>query len=71
MNGYSIVPVVKPDKDRQVDQISFSLYYDPQLGEGWTIPADPPVVLNSTNAAQTSWPHPDNCQELTLDRVAS
>jgi hypothetical protein len=41
MNGYSIVAVVKPDKDRQVDQISFSLNYDPQLGEGWAIPADP------------------------------
>ena len=70
INGYSVVAVVKPDKDRQVDQISFSLNYDPQLGEGWAIPADPPMVLNSTNPAQTSWPHPDNCQDLTLDRVA-
>jgi hypothetical protein len=71
INGYAIVMVAKPDEDLPVDQILFSLNYDPQEGEGWAIPADPPVVLNNTNAAQTSWPHPENCQGLALDRIAS
>jgi hypothetical protein len=44
--------------------------YDVQE-EGDSIPADPTVVLNNTNAAQTAWPHPANCQELTLDKLAS
>jgi hypothetical protein len=71
INGYSMVAVAKPDEDHPVDQISFSLNYDPQEGDGGSIPADPPVVLNNTNAAQTSWPHPDNCQDLALDKLAS
>jgi hypothetical protein len=70
INGYSIVTVTKPEEDRPVDQISFSLNYDPQEGEGWAIPADPLVVLNNTDAARTSWPHPENCQDLALDKVA-
>jgi len=68
INGYSVVAVVKPEEDRPVDQISFSLNYDPQEGDGGSIAADPPIVLNDTRAAQTSWPHPDKCQELTLDK---
>lgn len=71
VNGYSIVMVAKPEDDHPVDPISFTLNYDPQEGEGWAIPADPPVVLNNTNTAQTSWPHPENCQDLVLDKVAT
>ena len=71
INGYSIVTVTKPDGDHPVDHISFSLNYDAQEGEGWAIPADPPVVLNNTTGAQTSWPHPENCQDLALDKVAT
>jgi hypothetical protein len=71
INGYSIVAVAKPDENYPVDQISFNLSYDSQEGDGGSIPADPPVVLNDTNAARTSWPHPGNCQELALDKVAS
>lgn len=71
INGYSVIAVAKPDTDRPAGQIAFSLNYDPQEGEGWALPADPPVVLNNTNTAQTSWPHPDNCQDLTFDRLAS
>ncbi len=71
INGYSILAVAMPDANRPVDQISFNLSYDRQDGEGDSIPADPPVVLNNTNAARTSWPHPENCQALTLDRLAS
>jgi hypothetical protein len=66
-----MVAVAKPDEDHPVDHISFSLNYDPQEGDGGSIPADPPVVLNNTNAAQTSWPHPDNCQDLALYKLAS
>jgi hypothetical protein len=68
---YSIIAVVKPDEDRPVEQISFNLSYDPQEGDGDQISADPPVGLDNTNAARTSWPHPDNCQDLALDRLAS
>jgi hypothetical protein len=71
INGYTIVSVAKPDEDLPIEQISINLYYDPQEGDGDSIAADPPVVLNNTNAAQTSWPHPHNCQELPLDRLAS
>jgi hypothetical protein len=71
INGYSIVTVTKPDGDRPVDHVSFSLNYDAQEGEGWAIPADPPVVLNNMTGAQTSWPHPENCQDLALDKVAT
>src|ERR1019366_9112421 len=71
INGYSIVVVAKPDENLPVDQISFNLSYDSQEGDGGSIRADPPVVLNNTNAARTSWPHPGNCQELALDKVAS
>ncbi len=71
INGYSIVAVAKPDANRPVDQISFNLSYDSQEGDGGSIAADPSVVMNKTNAAQTLWPHPDNCHDLALDRVAS
>jgi hypothetical protein len=71
INGYTIVSVAKPDEDLPIEQISINLYYDPQEGDGDSIAVDPPVVLNNTNAAQTSWPHPHNCQELPMDRLAS
>jgi hypothetical protein len=71
INGYSIVTVTKPEEDRPVDHISFSLNYDRQEGEGWALPADPPVLLNDTDATRTSWPHPENCQDLALDKVAT
>lgn len=69
--GYSIVEVPTPGMDRPIDQISFKLSYDAQEGDGDTIPADPPIVLNNTNAEQASWPHPENCQDLALDKLAS
>jgi hypothetical protein len=71
INGYSIVAVAKPDANRPVDQISFNLSYDSQEGDGGSIAADPSVAMNKTNAAQILWPHPDNCHDLALDRVAS
>jgi hypothetical protein len=71
INGYSIVEVPKPGEDRPVEQISFKLFYDRHEGGEDFFPTDPPVVLNNTNAAQTSWPHPDNCQELTFAKTAS
>jgi hypothetical protein len=71
INAYTIVSVAKPDEDLPIEQISINLYYDLQEGDGDSIAADPPVVLNNTNAAQTSWPHPHNCQELPMDRLAS
>jgi hypothetical protein len=71
INGYSIVTVTKLGEDRPVDQISFSLNYDPQEGEGWALPADPQVILNNTDGARASWPYPENCQDLALDKVAT
>jgi hypothetical protein len=71
INGYIIVAVATPNVDLPIEQISINLHYDPQEGDGDSIAADPPVVLNNTNATQTSWPHPHNCQELTLDRLTS
>jgi hypothetical protein len=71
INAYAIVTVTKPGEDRPVDQIAFSLNYDPQEGEGWALPADPQVILNNTDAARTSWPHPENCQDLALDKLAT
>jgi hypothetical protein len=70
INDYTIVAVAKPDEDLPIEQISIN-YYDPQEGDGDSIAANPPVVLNNTNAAQASWPHPHNCQELKLNRLAS
>jgi hypothetical protein len=71
--GYSIIEVPASGVDRPIEQISFKLSYDRQEAEELieSIPADPPVVLNNTNAAQTSWPHSANCQELTFDKAAS
>jgi hypothetical protein len=68
INDYTIVAVAKPDEDLPIEQISIN-YYDPQEGDGDA--ANPPVVLNNTNAAQASWPHPHNCQELKLNSLAS
>jgi hypothetical protein len=70
INGYAMVAVAKPDENYPVDKISFSLNYDRQEGDGGSIPADPPIVLNNPSAAQTAWPHPDNCHDLALDRAA-
>jgi hypothetical protein len=50
--------------------VFYKLAYDVQEG-GDSVPADPPVVLNNSNSAQTAWPHPENCQELPLDKFAS
>ncbi len=73
INGYSMVAVVNPDEGRPAEQIFFSLNYDRQEGEDLieSVPADPPVILNNTTAAQTSWPHPANCRDLALDKLAS
>jgi hypothetical protein len=72
IGGYSIVTIAFFDENEKVQagQTFYKLAYDAQEG-GDSVPADPPVVLNNTNAAQTTWPHPANCQELTLDKLAS
>jgi hypothetical protein len=72
IGGYSIVTVAFSDENEkaQAGQTFYKLAYDLQEG-GDSVPADPPVVLNNANAAQATWPHPANCQELTLDKLAS
>jgi hypothetical protein len=73
IGGYSIVTVAFSDENEkaQAGQTFYKLAYDRLEGDGDSIPADPPITLNNTNAAQTTWPHPANCQELTLDKLAS
>lgn len=73
INGYSIVAAAVPGENNEtaINQTFFKLAYDPQEGDGESIPADPPVVLNNTNAAQTAWPHPANCEALMLQKPAS
>jgi hypothetical protein len=66
--GYSIIEVPMPSGGQPLEKTAVTLSYDPQVGEEGT-PVDPPVVLNSTNAAQPSWPHPADCNELALDRL--
>jgi hypothetical protein len=69
--GFAIVDVPAPGQGRSLEQISFKLSYDSQERNGESIPADPPIILNSTNGGQAAWPHPASCQELTLDKLAS
>lgn len=71
INGYAAVAVVNPDESRPVEKFSFNLNYDRQEGDGGSTAADPSVIVNATNAAQTSWPHTNNCQELNFDKLAS
>jgi hypothetical protein len=68
--AYAILEVPMPGEGQPVEQISFKLSYDRQEGQDQET-AGPPVVLNNVGPAQTSWPHPENCQELTLDRLPS
>lgn len=68
--GYSIVEVPTPGEGHPLEQTAFKLSYEPQEA-GDDTPADPPVVLNNSNAQETAWPHPSNCQELTLEKTAS
>jgi hypothetical protein len=71
IGNYSIVEVPALGGDHPIEQISFKLSYDPQEGDGDSIPADPPIVLNNVDAAQTSWPHSTSCAELSLEKLAS
>ncbi len=66
ISGYAIVAVPTSGEDRPVEH-SFKLSYEPQAGDA----VDPPVALNTMNAGQTSWPHPDACQELAFEKSRS
>jgi hypothetical protein len=73
VNGFTVVPIVVPEETGagEVDKTFYALSYDALEGDGDSIPADPPIVLTNTNPAQTTWPHPDNCQALTPEKLAS
>lgn len=64
LGGYAIVATPTSFEDRPVEH-AFKLSYEPQTGEA----VDPPVVMSDADAGKTSWPHPENCQELPLDRL--
>ncbi len=64
--AYSIVALPRSGDDRAIEH-SYKLSYEPQNDEI----VDPPVVMNDADAAQSSWPHPDNCQELAFDKLPS
>lgn len=70
VEAYSVIEVPAAG-GRPVEQTLFKLSYDPQEGDGDSIPADPPIILNNANAAQESWPHTVNCKELPLDKFAA
>ncbi|WOJ89636.1 hypothetical protein RZS28_17925 [Methylocapsa polymorpha] len=70
ITGYSFIAAPAAGKDRPVER-NFKLSYEPQEGDANWGHVDPPVVMNNTNAAETAWPHHDNCQDLALDRLPS
>ncbi|MCI0465818.1 MAG: hypothetical protein L0Y57_02255 [Beijerinckiaceae bacterium] len=67
IDGYTIATVVFSGEEEKAlaDQTFFKLAYDRQEGDGELVPADPEIILTNSNAAQASWPHPRDCQELT------
>ncbi len=73
VHGYTVVAVALPEENgaMDADKIFYTLSYDALEGDGESIPADPPVVLNNTNPTQTSWPHADDCKGLTLQGLAT
>jgi hypothetical protein len=68
--GYSIVSAPMTGADRPAEHF-YKLSYEAQEGDGNWSSVDPPVVMNNANAAQSSWPHPENCKDLALERLPS
>lgn len=73
INGYSIVTVAFFDENEkaEADQTPFKLAYDSNPGDGESIPADPEVIMRRTDEGRASWPHPERCKDLTLEKLAS
>lgn len=61
LNGFSIVVVSTSSANGSAEakQTAYSLLYDTQS-------SDPGILMDKTNATQTTWPQTDNCRAMTL-----